>query len=63
MKNDVEKYSDGLRRLADLLDEDFKGNIKKVAIELIKILGSISKYEMDSKYENRARNYRRDRTA
>ena len=44
------KYSDRLRVFADLLDEDFKANLKKVIDELDDIVKKI-------KYEHKTRGY------
>ena len=44
------KYSDRLREFADLLDEDFKANLKKVIDELDDIVKKI-------KYEHKTRGY------
>lgn len=39
----MEKYSDVLRRLAQRLDDDFKGNIRDVVDELFYTLRSLVK--------------------
>jgi len=44
-------YSEKLKRLADLPDKDFAGQVKFVVGELTKLLGELIKHEFVTRFE------------